>query len=515
MSRLPFDPAKMAAKRSDPETESGPTNAPPEAAWSVSTAAAKLTQALRAGLPTTVRIIGEVSSLRDRTHWYFDLKDEGAVLACVMFATSARKAGFTPRDGQSVVVSGRVDFYAKQGKVSIIVESIRPVGEGALDLEFRKLCEELRGLGWFAVERKREIPAFPARIAVITSMTGAALQDVLDTMRRRCPAVEVVLLDARVQGDGAESDVVRALRWASTTAQRHGFDAILLTRGGGSKEDLWTFNSREVARAIVESSIPVVAAIGHETDTTIAELVADVRCATPTQAAMRLSPDRSAMIEQLESLASGMTSRFVASLKRRSRDADTAARLLSAATRQRFDAHAHRLATLQARLRARDPHATLRRHGEQAAHLERRLNAAMQDRLLEAGVDGLADDLQTAMSRRFEDETATIAALGKRLWAVGPMSVLARGYSVTTRTDGRLIRSIDDAAPGDTLRTRLADGELQSVVADHNLASPAASTPKPSSNPATPFPTHPPSHRLKPKKNFPSDAPGLFEPPAP
>jgi exodeoxyribonuclease VII large subunit len=470
MSRLPFDPSKMASCRPQPEaapkSPSSGTSAESasESVWTVSMAAAKLAQALRAGLPTTLRVVGEISVLRERTHWYFDLKDDSAVLACVMFASSARKAGFTPRDGQSVVATGRVDFYAKQGKVSLIVESIRPVGEGAQDLAFRQLCEELRGLGWFAMERKRPIPAFPRRIAVITSATGAALQDVLDTMRRRCPAIEIALLDARVQGEGAASDIVRALRWAGASAARLGLDAVLLTRGGGSKEDLWTFNEREVARAIVESPIPVVAAIGHETDTTIAELVADLRCATPTQAAMRLSPDRSAMLEQLDMLASGLAQRMLAGIKRRARDLESSGRLILAAWKQQAMAQARSIEAVSARLQAKHPASVIARQQDRLGHLERRLVAAEAGRFLEADVEGVASDLDDAIDRRLAHAAERVEALRQRLWAVGPMSVLARGYSVTMRGDGKVVRSTNEVRMGDQLRTRVADGEIASVV---------------------------------------------------
>jgi exodeoxyribonuclease VII large subunit len=218
----------------------------------------------------------------------------------VLFANVVRKHRIVLRDGLEVVVTGSLEFYAKAGKLSFIGTNAQPVGAGALDLAFKQLCEELRGLGWFDEVRKRPLPTFPRRVAVITSRSSAALQDVLDTMRRRCPAVEVALVDARVQGESAAAELRAKLVALSLRHREMGVDAIIITRGGGSAEDLWAFNDRALAEAILKCPVPVVAAIGHETDTTIAELVADVRAATPTQAAMRLTPDGDTLLEQVD-----------------------------------------------------------------------------------------------------------------------------------------------------------------------------------------------------------------------
>ncbi len=263
----------------------------------VSQLAQRIGETIGGGFPQPVRVVGEVSGFKPNTHWYFNLKDADSVIGCVMFSSTARSALFTPSDGQQVVVTGRPDFWAKGGKTSFVVSRIEPVGQGALDAAFKALCDELRALGWFDQARKRPIPRFPRRVAVVTAATGAALQDVLVTMRRRCPAVEVGVVDVAVQGDGAAQDISAVFRWLGREHRRLGVEVILLTRGGGSKEDLWTFNERVVAEAIVRSPIPVVAAIGHEVDFTIAELVADERAATPTQAAMKVTPDTPALLE--------------------------------------------------------------------------------------------------------------------------------------------------------------------------------------------------------------------------
>ncbi|NUQ51244.1 MAG: exodeoxyribonuclease VII large subunit [Phycisphaerales bacterium] len=222
MERLPFDPSKMsgaadkpkassAAKRAEANAEAKPddhaaASSARDGTLTVTQLAGAIDSALKSGVPARVRVIGEVSGFRDRTHWYFDLKDANAVVSCVVFQFAARKVGFTPENGREVVVSGRIDFYAKAGKVSLIADKVEPIGAGALELAYRALVEELRGLGWFDVARKRRVPSFPRKIAVVTSRTAAALQDVLVTMKQRCPAVGVLLADVRVQGDGAAAE---------------------------------------------------------------------------------------------------------------------------------------------------------------------------------------------------------------------------------------------------------------------------------------------------------------------
>ncbi len=455
--RLPFDPDKMAAARGRPATPV--SNAP----MTVSQLAGRIGESLAAGFPVSVRVIGEVSGFRDRTHWYFDLKDAGAVASCVMFASAARKLRFTPANGQEVVITGRPDFYAKAGKVSVIVERLEPVGAGALELAYRALCAELKALGWFEQGRKRPIPAWPRRVAIVTSRTGAALQDVLDTMRRRFPAMPVSLVDVRVQGDGAARDVADAIHWLGRERAKIGVDVILITRGGGSMEDLWAFNERIVAEAVVQSPIPVVAAIGHETDTTIAELVADLRCSTPTQAAMRLTPDREALSEQLDSL--GL--RLLGAVRR---ETDRSASLASLARHLRLAAHgsvrssAHQLERLSGRLEAHRPAALQARRAAVLEGARSRLGAAIRRRLASVRLDELASGLSRAWAAAAQRKGTQLAALERQLSAVGPMSVLRRGFSYTSLEDGRLLKTPGDVVAGDRLRTRLADGEVRSVV---------------------------------------------------
>lgn len=460
-----------------------------EAPLSVSQLSQRIDAALKRGFPSSVRVVGELTGFRDRTHWYFDIKDEDAVINCVMFASAARKVrgigssgSGGPQQGTRVLLTGRIDFYAKAGKVTLIVEKMELVGAGALEAALRQLVEEVRALGWLDVERKRALPVMPRRVAVITSRTGAALQDVLVTMKKRCPGVEVVVIDVRVQGDAAIAEIVEALRLVSDQASDRRIDAILLTRGGGSMEDLWCFNDREVARAIVESVVPVVAAIGHETDITLAELVADERCATPTQAAMRLTPDRDALLRQVSSMGDRLRLLVQRSVREKSivldRVCDAAmfaepaawvasfhemvddlGEELAAATESNIAVAKERLGAIAMQVERTKPSTVLASMRERVSSHEQRLRRA-------------AFALQENAVRRVESAE-------RELNAVGPMQVLARGYSVTLGEDGTLVRNVADAKPGSQLRTRVVDGVVRSIVEGSDIVKPRKPKEKP------------------------------------
>jgi exodeoxyribonuclease VII large subunit len=464
--RLPFDPAKTAAARARPA----------EAPLTVTKLAGRIGAALAAGFPASVRVIGQVSGFRDRTHWYFDLKDEGAVASCVMFASAAKRLRFTPQNGQEIIVSARPDYYAKGGKLALIVERVEPVGAGALELAFRALCEELKARGWFEQDRKRSLPTMPRRVAIVTSRTGAALQDVLDTMKRRMPALPLALVDVRVQGEGAAVEVAGAIRWLGRERERLGVDVILVTRGGGSMEDLWAFNERVVAEAIVSCPIPVVAAIGHETDVTIAELVADVRAATPTQAAMRLTPDREALIEQVAAL-SGRLRAVVRQRVRRGQEIDGLARHLRLAAQGQVRAIGHALERLAGRLDAHRPAALHANRAATVDGLRLRLAAAMQRLLSEVRLGDLSGALSRAWAVANERTALHLDSFQRQFAAIDPTSVLKRGYSYTLREDGGLVRVPTDVKPGDRLRTRLSEGEVRSVVEGSRPLRPIRSKP--------------------------------------
>lgn len=452
-----------AAKRGGTKPERSADDRP----LSVSALAALIDGALRDGLPAKVRVVGEITNLRERTHFYFDLADSGAVINAVFFASGARRSRTPLRVGLEVVVTGRVDYYAPSGRVSLVVERVDPVGVGAGELAMKALLAELKALGWFDPEKKRPLPTFPRRIAVVTSRTGAALQDVIDTVKRRCPAVGLLVVDARVQGEAAAGEVRAAIRALSKFHKRLGVDAIIVTRGGGSADDLGAFNDRGIAQAIHECPIPVVAAIGHETDLTIAELVADERCATPTQAAMRLTPDRVALREQVETvrrrIRRSLVDRAVFERRRlesvarrpvmldprtiaatRRRQLDWLRGRLTHATRERIGRAIRRVERLGSRLERGRPSVVHARRTEHVRALHGRLHRAIR------------------VSVKLEGER--LDALERELHAVGPAAVLARGFSATLDERGRLIRSVHEVAPGQRLVTRLADGSVRSIA---------------------------------------------------
>lgn len=414
MSRLPFadaDPGRAA-----------------DAPMSVSQLAATIKLVLNEGFPGRVRVVGEVSNFSGRRgggHWFFSLKDEKAAVRCVCFASSARRVKFDLADGLKVVATGRVDFYDAQGNVQLYVDALDPVGQGALELALRQLIEELRELGYFDPDTKLPLPVMPRHIAVVTSRDAAALQDVINTTQRRWRGCRLSLVDVRVQGESAAPQISAAIRALSRHGRALGVDAIILTRGGGSIEDLWAFNDRKVADAVFKCRIPIVAAIGHETDTTVAELVADVRCATPTQAAVTLVPEHATLEQQLAQ----DEHRLAWHLRRR---AEHARQRLNAASR----------------------HALFRRPGQLVDTARQRLDTASKS-------------LAVAMRRRWRDQGTAIDALARQLESVGPRNVLSRGYSYTLGPQGKVLRRAADVKAGDALTTVLADGSVRSRV-DHD-----------------------------------------------
>lgn len=525
MNRLPFDPSKMRGNPAPPQS-SDETKPSATAPVTVSQLSTLISQALSAGFPKSIRVIGEVSTFRERTHWYFDLKDAGAVINTVMFAAAARKANFTPEQGQEVIITGRVEFFPKQGRTQLYAESITPVGEGALDLAFRKLYAQLQSQGYFDPQRKRPLPTFPRNIAVITSRSAAALQDVLETLRRRCPLVGVILADVRVQGDSAPPEIAQAITLVNNAAARLNIDAIIVTRGGGSKEDLWAFNEKIVADAIINSRLPIVAAIGHETDTTIAELAADERASTPTQAAMRLSPDVEAIEEQLDALHARITTATARHITARRQQLQAAerhpairrpARVLERRQQQLAAAssalttilatklnHAHRrLDRAAASLAHHRPEAVYARRNAQLERLAWTLRRVTQSRITTSDTEELSDRLTRAWSASKQRRTLELDAAERALTIVGPPSVLARGYSVTTDQSGKLITNSKNVSPGQHINTRLADGSFRSQVTE-NPANPTPTTP---STPPHPIPppqlSRRPSHRPSPQQRKP------------
>jgi exodeoxyribonuclease VII large subunit len=370
----------------------------------------------------SVWVAGEVGSLSvaGSGHVYFNLKDKTALLPAVMWRTVAQRYRYAVKDGLEVVVRGKITVYPPQGKYQLSVEELYQKGVGDQDLALRKLKDKLQKLGYFAPARKKPLPALPRRIALVTSPTGAAIRDMLEIITRRWPCAELWVCGVRVQGSGAAQEIADALQRLNQLA---GIDVILLGRGGGSSEDLAAFNEEIVANAIFASTIPVISAIGHEIDVTIADLVADRRAETPSAAAEIATPNRGEMLLTLRS--------------RRQRMHD----LLMG----KYHAHKHLLQSL----------------------LQRRVFLFPLERLREQErrIDDWDDRLQRTMQAHLQQARRRLEAWTGRLESLSPLNVLARGYSLTrTVPDKKVVRSIEQAVIGATLEIVFADGTLQAEV---------------------------------------------------
>lgn len=365
---------------------------------------------------------GEVSNFRHYPsgHMYFTLKDSDSRLRCVMFRRENARLTFQPEDGMAVVARGEVSVYMASGQYQLYVRQLLPAGHGALAAAFERLKQRLAAEGLFAEERKRPLPALPRAIGIVTSLRGAALRDVLSVAWRRYPDMPVVVAGALVQGEGGPDSVVEAI--ASLT-DRSDVDVLIVGRGGGSLEDLWTFNDERVARAIAASPIPVVSAVGHETDFTIADFVADKRAATPSAAAELVVPDKGALLETITGLEG----------------------------RGRF-AMERRVEGLHLRLRTLAERSVLARPEE----LFRERRQRIDDRMLRAE--------RVIQARMDEAERALAGAAGK-LEALSPVATLARGYAIARDPKtGRVLRQGEDVSVGDTVHVVLADAELRTTV---------------------------------------------------
>lgn len=424
----------------------------------------ELTEAIRESLSefADLWIAGEISGVKVAAsgHIYFSLKDEAAQIRCACFARTARYLRFKPRDGVQVLVRGRIDVYAQRGEYQLLVDAIEPRGFGALQLAFEELKKKLAAEGLFEAARKRPIPAYPRRIGIVTSPTGAVIQDMVNVLTRRFPGIHLRLYPALVQGEGSAAQVVRGIEYFSKSGWA---DVVIVARGGGSPEDLWTFNEEPVARAIAASAVPVISAVGHETDFTIADFVADLRAPTPSAAAELVSGTREQLVERMDALAGRLeqTMRYrLASLDRRLHqlstdraegtlhrgigkaqqrvdELDACARDL---LRSAMDARRRVLARLEARLAKQDLRLRLaegrRRWDAAAARLEQRARWV----------------LATAGGR--------LTPLTAQLHQLSPLRVLDRGYAIVQTGDGAVLKDAAAVTAGDALTVRLAKGNV-------------------------------------------------------
>jgi exodeoxyribonuclease VII large subunit len=485
-------------------------------AITVSQLTSRIDRAVRAGVPETVYVRGEISNFRPNAgsgHLYFTLKDVENCIDCVMWKSDASRLKFTPVGGIELLATGKVGIYGKQGKYQLYVNNLRPLGKGALELAFQQLRAKLQAEGLFAPERKRPLPTYPMTIALVTGANTAALQDMLKVLRRFA-WIRLLVYPVPVQGQGAAQKIVDAIRHLSERGHELGIEAILLARGGGSLEDLWSFNEEIVARAIDGSTLPIVTGIGHEVDTSIADLVADYHAHTPTEAAQIISHHWRGARDAVD-LSNVRLRRLVTDLLQDARQRlrnierheafrrpmdringyrqllDDRQRQLSLALTKRLHVASWRIAEMRTRLDRHMP-ARINRLREQLSKIGNGISAAIAMRMRRSAerltratallndrhpkyrlplhrqrLSGLADRLTVAARSNLLLRQQKLDALARQLEAVGPENVLRRGYTITTRKKtGEILRCGETLKPGEHLLTRFADGETESEVVD-------------------------------------------------
>ena len=419
-----------------------------------------------------IYVDGELSNISRPSsgHWYFTLKDDKAQIRCAMFRNRNRYLNFKPVDGAQVIVHGKVSIYEGRGDFQLIAEQMEEAGDGALRKAFEQLKQKLLLEGLFDDEHKFAIPSLPQHIGVITSPSGAAIRDVLTVMRRRFPAIRLTILPVQVQGDQAPDQIVAAIETANRYAEKP-FDLLLVTRGGGSLEDLWAFNIEKVARAIHASKIPVVSAVGHEIDFTIADFVADLRAPTPSAAAELISPDQAEWHQMLagylDIFEAFMASQFsimsasLSSLSKRLRHPG-----------QRLDDQAQRLDDLEIRLthaahnRIKQTQANVTLLASQLvnpAHLIARENLVLQN---------LLQRLKSRLNQITEAKGRRLALTIQGLNTLSPLATLERGYAIisTTGPEAAILKDTVSVSPGDSISARLHEGELTARVESVNTS---------------------------------------------
>ena len=433
-------------------------------------------------------IRGELSNYKiyPSGHHYFTLKDSQSAIRCVMFKGSAMRLRFRPETGMKVIAGGRIAVFPRDGAYQLYCTSLTPEGVGDLHVAFEQLKLKLQAEGLFARERKQALPRFPHRIAIITSSAGAALHDMLRILRKRYPLTEVKLLGVRVQGAEAPAEIAGAIRYANRWELA---DLIITGRGGGSMEDLWAFNDERVAGAVYRSRIPVVAGIGHEVDTSIADMVADLRAATPSHAAQLLWPERQWYAQLVDDLEANLLEAAERRLSQADQRLDTLGRALAwlsperglARLEERFGTLARRLDfALEQKLERTDARLRFLEAGmsryaesrvldtrlEQTAALTRRLRQAQALRLEQIGgrLDTASSRLEERFARQFEGLERQLERHDLRLRGLDPEGPLERGYAYAFTADGHFVRSIRDVQPGASLTVKIRDGEADTRV---------------------------------------------------
>jgi len=387
-----------------------------------------------------VAVQGEISNLRHQSsgHYYFTLKDEGSQIPCVLFKGSALRIGVQPQDGAKVVAEGEVSVYAPRGAYQLIVRNLQPAGKGDLHQRFEELKRKLQLEGLFAEERKREIPEFVERVALVTSPTGAAVRDAIHVLQRRCPRIRITVFGVKVQGEGAAEEVADAIR---EIGRRNLADVVMVVRGGGSLEDLWAFNEEVVARAVVASPIPVISGVGHETDFTICDFVADVRAPTPSAAAEIVSRPDKDWREEVRGWGERLAEAVIEFVEEKKR----------------------RLGDLAGSYVFREPGKMVEMSGQRVDELAVQLMRGLESgwRYRKQCAEGLLGRWSALRpERRLREFSLRVQAALDRLRAMGPEETLKRGYALVQSTDGKLLRKVESARKLGDLVVRFADGKL-------------------------------------------------------
>ncbi|HCE1838997.1 exodeoxyribonuclease VII large subunit [Vibrio parahaemolyticus] len=413
-----------------------------------------------------VWLVGEISNFSAPVsgHWYLTLKDSRAQVKCAMFRGNNRRVTFKPANGNQVLVKARLSLYEPRGDYQLIIESMQPEGDGRLQQEFEELKMKLAAEGLFAQTNKLPLPEHPKRVGIITSKTGAALYDILDVLKRRDPSLPVVIYPTMVQGDDAAIQIAQAIGRANS---RNECDVLIVGRGGGSLEDLWCFNNELLARTIAASQIPIISAVGHEVDMTIADFVADVRAPTPSAAAELVSRDNShkdqSLVAKQHKLASAM--RYYLSQQKQQ-----SAQLLHRLERQhpsyQLQRQSQQLDELDMRLRrAMQRFIDTRQQAVERKHHRLQLNSPVKHLAQQKSrLERVEHKLLDAMDRKLLTMRHQLAIAAEKLDTVSPLATLKRGYSITQTEQGKVVTSADDVKTGDLLVTRLANGEIHSTV---------------------------------------------------
>lgn len=421
---------------------------------------------LESNFPAVI-VEGEISNLAvpSSGHWYLTLKDKSSQLRCAMFVNRNRMVRFNPENGKQVIVRGRLSIYEGRGDYQLILDGMEEAGDGALQRAFEQLKRKLHDEGLFADEKKQQMQSHYRHIGVITSASGAAVQDILSVFGRRFPATRITLLPVTVQGADAADEIVRAIEQANELAEKLGLEALIVGRGGGSLEDLQAFNEERVARAIFASKLPICSAVGHEVDFTIADFVADLRAPTPSAAAEQLSPNQADYFELFFSYSAQFRNAIKLAIKQGRQQLAWLAKQLKHPDR-RLQEQSQNLDRLDIRLR-RAMSSNIAAQRTELTQMQRNLTANSPKQLLERNRIRLTAGrgrLDQSLRSIFASHRSSLQTLSRSLNSVSPLNTLARGYSITMDSDSKVIRSADDVEVGATITSRLKEGEIVSTV---------------------------------------------------